>query len=104
VGLKPKENAAGGVDRFGCGSVPFEPNEHREESMVDQNREDRIRQRAYALWEIEGKPHGADLRFWEQAMNEIDEADLRKDSSDTQQSAGAGPAIAKRLKDTKGQP
>jgi hypothetical protein len=92
------------VDRFGRGSVPSELTEHREDSMVDQNREDRIRQRAHALWEMEGKPHGADLRFWEQAMNEIDEADLRKDSPDTQQSSGAGPVIANRSKDAKGQP
>jgi len=43
--------------------------------MAEQSREDRVRQRAYELWEKEGKPEGADLRFWEQAMGEIDEED-----------------------------
>ncbi|TIT77159.1 MAG: DUF2934 domain-containing protein [Mesorhizobium sp.] len=49
--------------------------------MADQSREDRIRQRAYELWEKDGKPEGADLRFWEQAMSEIDEEDQRQDRS-----------------------
>ena len=49
--------------------------------MADQSREDRIRQRAYELWEKEGKPEGADLRFWEQAMGEIDEQDQKQDMS-----------------------
>ena len=60
--------------------------------MADQNREDRVRQRAYELWEKEGKPEGADLRFWEQAMVEIDEEDLRKGSSDKRRRAGSGGA------------
>ncbi|MDX8503159.1 DUF2934 domain-containing protein [Mesorhizobium sp. VK4C] len=55
--------------------------------MADQTREERIRQRAYELWEKEGKPEGADLRFWEQAMGEIDEEDQRKNSSDKRQRA-----------------
>ncbi|MFB9979908.1 DUF2934 domain-containing protein [Mesorhizobium kowhaii] len=62
--------------------------------MADQSREDRIRQRAYELWEKEGKPDGADLRFWEKAMDEIDEEDQQKDSSDKRQPAGTGSAGA----------
>jgi Protein of unknown function (DUF2934) len=30
-------------------------------------REARIRQRAYYLWEQEGRPHGRDVDFWERA-------------------------------------
>ncbi|MDX8526387.1 DUF2934 domain-containing protein [Mesorhizobium sp. MSK_1335] len=60
--------------------------------MADQSREDRVRQRAYELWEKEGKPEGADLRFWEQAMDEIDAEDQRKDSSDKSRRAGSGGA------------
>ncbi|MDX8442271.1 DUF2934 domain-containing protein [Bradyrhizobium sp. Arg314] len=60
--------------------------------MADQSREDRIRQRAYELWEKEGKPEGADLRFWEQAMDEIDAEDQRKGSSDKRRRAGSGGA------------
>ncbi|MFD2055540.1 DUF2934 domain-containing protein [Mesorhizobium calcicola] len=62
--------------------------------MADQSREDRIRQRAYELWEREGKPDGADLRFWEKAMDEIDEEGRQKDSSDKRQPAGMGSAGA----------
>ena len=49
--------------------------------MADETREERIRIRAHELWEKEGKPEGADLRFWEQAMGEIDEEDQRNDRS-----------------------
>lgn len=30
-------------------------------------REARIRERAYRLWEEEGRPHGRDVEFWERA-------------------------------------
>ena len=30
-------------------------------------RESRIRQRAYHLWEADGQPHGRDQEFWERA-------------------------------------
>jgi hypothetical protein len=35
--------------------------------------EDRIRQRAYEIWEREGRPHGDDLKHWMQAFQEIAE-------------------------------
>ncbi|WP_083355040.1 DUF2934 domain-containing protein [Mesorhizobium sp. ORS 3428] len=56
--------------------------------MSDQSREERIRKRAYELWEKEGKPEGNDLRFWEMAMGEIDEEDRQKESPGKQQPAG----------------
>jgi DUF2934 family protein len=34
---------------------------------VDPDREQRVRERAYHLWEVEGKPHGRDVEFWERA-------------------------------------
>ncbi len=33
----------------------------------DSAREELIRERAYALWEADGKPHGNDLEYWERA-------------------------------------
>src|SRR6195952_215339 len=30
-------------------------------------REQRVRERAYHLWETEGKPHGRDVEYWERA-------------------------------------
>lgn len=35
--------------------------------------EERIRQRAYEIWEQEGRPHGDDLKHWMQAFKEIAE-------------------------------
>jgi len=34
---------------------------------TDPKREHRIRERAYHLWEAEGKPHGRDVEYWERA-------------------------------------
>lgn len=36
------------------------------------DREHRIRERAHAIWEGQGRPHGADREHWEQATKEID--------------------------------
>ncbi len=33
--------------------------------------EDRIRRRAYEIWEREGRPHGEDMRHWLQAFQAI---------------------------------
>ena len=46
----------------------------------DSAREQLIRERAYALWEADGKPHGNDLEYWERARELVGMA----------QSAGAG--------------
>ncbi|MBN8908517.1 MAG: DUF2934 domain-containing protein [Rhodospirillales bacterium] len=37
----------------------------------DAAREQRVRERAYHLWESEGRPHGRDLEFWERARELI---------------------------------
>lgn len=33
--------------------------------------EDRIRRRAYELWEAEGQPHGHDVEHWQKAESEL---------------------------------
>ncbi|HEY0181759.1 MAG TPA: DUF2934 domain-containing protein [Rhodopila sp.] len=33
----------------------------------DPDREQRVRERAYHLWEADGKPHGRDVEYWERA-------------------------------------
>jgi hypothetical protein len=33
----------------------------------DLDREKRVRERAYHLWESEGRPHGRDVEYWERA-------------------------------------
>lgn len=35
--------------------------------VSDAEREQRVRERAYHLWEADGKPHGRDVEFWERA-------------------------------------
>jgi hypothetical protein len=38
---------------------------------IDPGREHRVRERAYHLWESEGKPHGRDVEYWERARELI---------------------------------
>jgi hypothetical protein len=42
--------------------------------MTD-DRQERIRKRAHAIWESHGRPHGSDREHWEQATREIDAQD-----------------------------
>jgi hypothetical protein len=39
---------------------------------MTNGRDQAIRERAYALWEADGRPHGSDLLHWDQATAEID--------------------------------
>jgi hypothetical protein len=36
-------------------------------SATNPDREQRVRERAYQLWEADGKPHGRDVEYWERA-------------------------------------
>jgi Protein of unknown function (DUF2934) len=38
---------------------------------VDPDHERRVRERAYLLWESEGRPHGQDVEYWERARELI---------------------------------
>lgn len=38
---------------------------------TDPHREHRIRDRAYLMWEADGKPHGRDVEYWERARELI---------------------------------
>ncbi|RVI30932.1 DUF2934 domain-containing protein [Sinorhizobium meliloti] len=38
---------------------------------MDNEREELIRRRAYAIWEQEGRPNGQHQRHWEQAAREM---------------------------------
>ncbi len=42
--------------------------------------EEAIRERAYAIWEAEGRPHGNDLDHWHRAAAEINGAAPPQDS------------------------
>jgi hypothetical protein len=51
--------------------------------------EEIIRQRAYAIWEAQGRPDGQDLEHWEQAIRE-----LRNGTSTVLRSPKAAVAVA----------
>jgi hypothetical protein len=42
---------------------------------MPQTREERIREKAQALWEKEGRPNGQESRHWEEAEKLVNEAD-----------------------------
>jgi hypothetical protein len=42
---------------------------------MNSKRQERIRERAYRLWQEEGEPHGRDLDHWDRATYETPEED-----------------------------
>lgn len=44
---------------------------------MNDDRHHRIRQRAHAIWESQGRPHGSDLAHWDQATREIEAEDAK---------------------------
>lgn len=57
--------------------------------MADE-RENRIRERAYRLWEQEGRPHGRDQQHWHQASQDVgQELFQQQGASDAQERRGA---------------
>ncbi|MDK4198797.1 DUF2934 domain-containing protein [Pseudomonas sp. HR1] len=67
--------------------------------------EERIRQRAYEIWEREGRPHGQDFEHWFQANRELED---QPDDNLTQvggiQSSVAPPAPKPRSRSRKKNP
>ena len=57
---------------------------------------DRVRQRAYELWEREGRPHGRDGEHWKMAEKEIGVAAAAASPTVTAKAAPAAPAPVKR--------
>jgi hypothetical protein len=50
--------------------------------------QDRIREKAYELWEAAGSPDGGEDRFWSQAKIEIEQKETKLDG----EAAGSFPA------------
>ncbi|SIR45715.1 Protein of unknown function [Rhizobium sp. RU20A] len=46
---------------------------------------DLVSQRAYHLWEAEGRPHGQDQRHWDQAWREIEAERLEAEAEAARQ-------------------
>lgn len=55
---------------------------------MDNNHDRLIRQRAYELWEAEGRPAGRESAHWEQAEREVSEASAASSSTN------GGPRVA----------
>jgi hypothetical protein len=49
---------------------------------MNRTKEDWISQRAYALWELDGRSDGGDFGHWVQASSELDQLELTKASPD----------------------
>ncbi len=45
---------------------------------MSDDKHHRIRQRAHAIWENQGRPHGQDREHWDRASKEIDAEDASK--------------------------
>jgi hypothetical protein len=65
---------------------------------MSTEKHERIRQRAHAIWENEGRPDGEHERHWAMATSEIDAEDA---SPPIEATTGAGPALAAHTKDAK---
>ena len=49
---------------------------------MNRNRDDWVNQRAYAIWEEEGRPHGRGESHWAQALREFEQLEATKASAD----------------------
>jgi hypothetical protein len=68
---------------------------------------DRIRVRAFEIWQRAGQPEGSHMEHWHQAMQEIEAEDARDAAAgrvpnDAQDVSGAAPALARHSKDVAG--
>jgi hypothetical protein len=59
--------------------------------VIDPEREHRVRERAYFLWESEGKPHGRDVEYWERARELVA----------SEEAAGAAPPLNAKTPDSR---
>lgn len=46
--------------------------------MTREDRAGEVRERAYALWELAGRPWGREHEFWKQASDEIEGNEVEK--------------------------
>jgi hypothetical protein len=60
------------------------------EAPMDAEIERRVRERAYAIWEQEGRPHGRDREHWERAHRAVAD-ELAKAGAEAQE---ATPKVA----------
>jgi hypothetical protein len=68
----------------------------RNPSATDPSREHRVRERAYHLWEADGKPHGRDVEYWERARELVgtEESTSNEESPDAATPSDRPPRTA----------
>ena len=73
---------------------------------MDHDLERRVRERAYQIWEQEGRPHGRDAHHWQQAAAEFDDAGQQQAhdgvAPDPREARAAGAPEASAAKPLKG--
>jgi len=69
---------------------------------MDQDHQERIRQRAHEIWESEGRPEGRDTDHWSRAQeelkNEMGEDQPAQDEAEPEVAQAAEPAKPKRAR------
>jgi len=68
---------------------------------VTDDRQERIRQRAHAIWEQAGRPEGADMQHWDQATAETDGEAAKPKKKAAPKKAAAKPGKAAAAKTAK---
>jgi hypothetical protein len=72
---------------------------------MNDNREQRIRERAHQIWEREGRPEGKEQSHWEHASREIYEEDREQPSNTQDEDTSRGRASeGSRTERTSGEP
>ncbi len=66
----------------------------------DPAREHRVRERAYHLWEADGKPHGRDVEYWERARALVAMEDSAGSGLLPNPQSHPGPALAAGVDET----
>jgi hypothetical protein len=76
--------AARPADGFAV-AVALSANKENIMAEPEKTIEDRVRDRAYALWEKDGRPDGRSEEYWQQARSEVEaeEAEPGNESPDT---------------------
>lgn len=66
---------------------------------MTSDKQQRIRQRAHAIWEKEGRPQGVDEKHWHQATKDVDDEDAKRAGGGKVTAARPGKAPAKASKE-----
>ncbi|WP_218147018.1 DUF2934 domain-containing protein [Sphingobium sp. AP50] len=84
------------IHRGSCAFIVRRASRHRLEAFVQDNLEDRIRERAHAIWEAQGHPEGLADEHWRQAVEEVAQVDKLAQLPPPIATGAAAKALTKR--------